>query len=284
MKSLHYFVFVFLFTLSSCYRTDKPDKSGKDIAVPGKEQQIPPLAGEEKFNNEHMVLGTLYHQQAAEYRALCYQAYNLGKMMLDKDLADKNIEKHRVVILDIDETVLDNSPYQAECILDDISYPVRWDEWCLKAIAQPVPGSLEFLTYAKQNGVDAYYITNRKEHLKEATIKNLKDLGFPNADGEHVIMRTTENSKESRRSVIAEKYHIAILFGDNLNDFTTGFDVNSNKQRMNEVDRIRQEFANRYIVLPNSMYGDWETAIYKMDKKQSDSIKAELRRKALSGF
>lgn len=284
MKVLHYFTLIFIITFSSCYRTDKPEGTDKDVIVSKKDQPIPSLDDLDRYDNEHMVLGTLYHQQAAEYRALCYQAYNLGKIMLDKDLADKNIVKHRVVILDVDETVLDNSPYQAQCILDDVSYPVKWDEWCLKAVAKPVPGSLEFLNYAKSNGVDAFYITNRKEHLKDATVKNLKDMGFPNADTEHVIMRTAENSKESRRLAVSEKYHVSLLFGDNLNDFTNSFENNSNKQRMNEADRINAEFGKRFIVLPNSMYGDWETALYNMDKKQSDSIKFQLRHQALIGF
>lgn len=231
-----------------------------------------------------MVLGTLYHQQAAEYRALCYQAYNFGKVLIDKDLEDKSIDEHRIVILDIDETVLDNSPYEAECILSDINYPTRWDEWCLKASAKPIPGVLEFLNYARSSGLSVFYVTNRKVHLKDATIRNLQKYNFPHADDEHVIMRTAENSKEGRRQQLAEKYHISLLCGDNLSDFSFVFDDKPNETRMKEVDKLYKEFGTRFIVLPNSMYGDWEINLYDKAKNPSDSLNTISRHKALSGF
>ena len=85
--------------------------------------------------NEYMVLSTLYQQKAAEYRALSYQTFNLAALMLDNDLADKRVDKHRVVIVDIDETVLDNSPFLGKSILENSSYPKYWNEWCSLAKA-----------------------------------------------------------------------------------------------------------------------------------------------------
>ncbi len=171
-------LFLFLImSLLACKRDVKqPEKDTdsrhrQEVAIEEKQPQL--------YINEYMVLGTLYHQQSAEYKAACYQAYNLGRLLLDKDLADKNIDKHRVIVVDIDETVLDNSPYQAECILENFNYPVRWDEWCNKASADAIPGALDFLLYARSNGVSVFYITNRKEHLKQVTIQNLVNLGFP---------------------------------------------------------------------------------------------------------
>ncbi|MBL7904253.1 MAG: 5'-nucleotidase, lipoprotein e(P4) family [Bacteroidales bacterium] len=236
------------------------------------------------LRNEYMVLATLYQQTAGEYRALCYQAYNIGRLMLDKDLADKTIDKHRVIVLDVDETVLDNSPFQAKCILEGTSYPVNWDEWCNLAMAGAVPGALDFLAYAKANGLSIYYVTNRKNHLKEVTIANLKQLGFPDADTDHVIMRTDENSKEPRRLGISERNHISLLFGDNLNDFSDIFEKNDNSLRNKAVDSVKKAFGQRFIVLPNAMYGDWESAIYQDRSKESDSVKFQLRRGALRSF
>lgn len=280
---MRFIALVIIISLSSCHRAH--DKEGRDKVIVKQAEKILNDKSSDQYKNEYMVLGTLYHQQAAEYRALCYQAFNLGHLMLDKDLADKSVEKHRIVVLDIDETVLDNSPYQAQCILENISYPTRWDEWCNKSSAKPIPGSLDFLNYARANGVNVYYITNRKEHLREATLKNLKDDGFPEAENDHLLMRTNDNSKEGRRKQLSDKYHISLLFGDNLNDFTNVFEsVNSNSGKMNEVDRMKDEFGSRFIVLPNSMYGDWETALYDMNKKQPDSIKFQLRHNALKSF
>lgn len=283
MKRVFSLTTALLIVLSACYRPDQPKDSNKDI-ISQADAALSDTVEVYQYDNEYMVLGTLFHQQAAEYRALCYQTFNLGKMIIDEDLKKNDIDKHRIVIVDIDETVLDNSPYQAQCIIDDINYPVRWDEWCLKASANAVPGALDFLNYARANGLSVFYVTNRKEHLKEATIQNLKKLGFPMADNDHVIMRTDENSKEGRRNKLSEKYHISLLAGDNLNDLTNIFEEMTNLQRANGVDKMQREFGRKFIVLPNSMYGDWETSFYNMDKKQSDSIKFLLRHKALKGF
>jgi len=283
MKRVFSLTTALLIVLSACYRPDQPKDSNRDI-ISQADAALSDTVEVYQYDNEYMVLGTLFHQQAAEYRALCYQTFNLGKMIIDEDLKKNDVDKHRIVIVDIDETVLDNSPYQAQCIIDDINYPVRWDEWCLKASANAVPGALDFLNYARANGLSVFYVTNRKEHLKEATIQNLKKLGFPMADNDHVIMRTDENSKEGRRNKLLEKYHISLLAGDNLNDLTNIFEEMTNQQRANGVDKMQKEFGRKFIVLPNSMYGDWETSLYNMDKKQSDSIKFLLRHKALKGF
>lgn len=236
------------------------------------------------LRNEQMILSTLYHQNAAEYRALCYQAFNLGRFMLEKDLADKSIDKHRIIVLDVDETVLDNSPFQAKCILEGTTYPKYWDEWCMLANAKALPGAVDFLKYAEANGVSIFYVTNRKAHLKEPTLKNLSALGFPDADQEHLIMRTSVDSKEPRRQELLKKYHISLLFGDNLNDFSNVFEKRETSSRASEADRLWESFGTKFVVLPNAMYGDWELALYGYDSKIHDTVKYEMRRKALRAF
>lgn len=285
MKKLVLIFFAVLVMLSSC----KQEKDTKKINNPDsvKTEQNSNCADSAfrmKVINEHMVLATLYQQTAAEYRALCYQAFNFGRMMLDADLADKTIDKHRIIVLDVDETVLDNSPFQAKSVLESTSYPVNWDEWCNLAIADPLPGAIDFLKYARSNGVSIFYVTNRKDYLKEVTIKNLAELGFPQADTEHVITRSAEASKEGRRQELMKKYHISLLFGDNLNDFSEVYEGLSVKERLAAVDRTSQEFGRKFIVLPNAMYGDWENALYEYNTRISDSLKFEMRRKALKSF
>jgi 5'-nucleotidase (lipoprotein e(P4) family) len=234
--------------------------------------------------NEYIVAATLYQQQAAEYRALSYQTFNLAALMLDKDLADKHVDKHRVVVVDIDETVLDNSPFQGKSILENTSYPKYWNEWCTMAKALPVPGSVTFLNYAKANGVGVYYITNRDESLRVPTLRNLVSAGFPFADDAHLVMKTTESSKESRRQAIAARNHIALLLGDNLADFSYLFDKQSSARRTALVDSLRYAFGPKFIVLPNAMYGDWEAALYTYDWGKPDSVRAKLRLEAIKGF
>jgi 5'-nucleotidase (lipoprotein e(P4) family) len=235
--------------------------------------------------NEHMVMAVAYQQTAGEYRALCYQAYNLAKYMLDKDLSDRKVIFPRCVVLDIDETVLDNSSYEAKCILERIAYPDKWSEWILKAKARAIPGAIDFIKYAIANGLEVYFVTNRKETERESTVLNLKDAGFGNIDDNHLLMKSDDNSKEARRLKIKETRHISLLFGDCLADFTADFDgKHSYQERKDIVDKMKREFGTRFIVLPNPMYGDWEGAIYDNNYSMADSLKKVKRYKSLTGF
>ncbi len=214
-------------------------------------------------DNRYLLMATLYHQQAAEYQALCYQAYNLAALRLVESLQDQSINKARAVVVDVDETVLDNSPYQAACILNNYNYPEGWDEWCQKAIALPVPGALDFLKLAEGYGVAIFYVTNRKAHLREATAANLREQGFPLSGETHLLMREEESDKESRRATIREKYHISLLIGDNLGDFASGFNDSDQDNRMARTTESRGSFGKQWIVLPNPMYGDWESVFFR---------------------
>ena len=283
-KYILFIILPFTIMMASCHR-EKPAETNQQPSISGDTFNITQdSAFRKKVINEHMVLATLFHQTAAEYRALCYQAFNIGRFMLDVDLADKSVDKRRIIVLDIDETVIDNSPFQAKSILNSTSYPSYWKEWCNLAQAEPLAGAIEFLNYARANGVSIFYVTNRKEEFKEVTIQNLKDKGFPHADAEHVVMRTAEASKEGRRQELLTKYHISLLFGDNLNDFAEDFEGKDINSRSAAVDQSSKQFGTRYIVLPNAMYGDWEDAIYAYNPRVSDSLRFEMRRKALKSF
>ena len=91
-------------------------------------------------SNDHLIMAVLYQQKSAEYKALCYQAFNFAKFKLDQSSKAMGMMKQRAIIVDIDETVLDNSPYEAKCILDAINYPAFWDEWVMKASCQTSAG------------------------------------------------------------------------------------------------------------------------------------------------
>ncbi len=235
-------------------------------------------------SNEHLAMAVLYHQTAAEYRALCYQAFNLAIFKLDQSLRIMGLMRQQAIVVDIDETLLDNSPYEAKCVLAGIIYPEFWDEWVVSANAKPIPGALEFLQYAEKKGIKVFYITNRKEKYREATLKNLDSLGFPNADDEHLMMQTDESSKESRRAKVAETHSIIMLIGDNLNDFSDVFEKKSIPERYELTDSLMNDFGNVFIVLPNVMYGDWESALYNYDYSQSPKNRVEVRHSKMKAF
>jgi 5'-nucleotidase (lipoprotein e(P4) family) len=206
-----------------------------------------------------LLMATLYNYYAAEYQALCHQAYNIATeraIQLHRKFPKK---KNMAIVLDIDETVLNNSPYQALTIEKNSHFPQCWDTWCAQAAAQPVPGAVAFLKKADSLGFQIFYVSNRSIKLKEATMKNLRKVGFPQVVDTHVYLKTTTGNKEPRRQAIAKKYDIVLLAGDNLGDF---YQASGNYPARNKkVAALKDEFGVKYIVLPNSMYGTWPAAL-----------------------
>jgi 5'-nucleotidase (lipoprotein e(P4) family) len=232
-------------------------------------------------------MSVLWYQKSGEAKALYYQGYNFGKHRLDEILSDgqkKREGKKPAIVLDIDETVLDNSPYHAWMVQTGKGDPLDWSEWFNRAEAKPLPGALEFLQYADSKGIAIFYISNRREAQKAATIKNLKQVGAPQADTEHVLLQQDgEVGKEQRREHVAKTHEIVLLFGDNLNDFK-GFDQLSAAERVNRVESDQNDYGNKLIVFPNPMYGDWEAAIYRYDLNKSAEEISKLRKESLEGI
>lgn len=237
-----------------------------------------------KADNEYLLFATLFQQNAAERRALSYQAFNMAKLMLDNQIRTTELSKTLAVVVDIDETVLDNSPFEAKSILKNSDYPKYWNEWCELAKARPLAGAVEFLNYAKSKGVVVFYITNRKINLLEATLKNLSGNGFPYADEGHVLMRTDDSNKESRRNMVEANHHIFLLMGDNLGDFMHVFDDKTIEERFKLSEKYKNEFGRKFIVLPNPMYGAWVNQLFDNNNKLSKEEKIELFKKALKSF
>ena len=217
-------------------------------------------------------LSVFWQQHAAEYRALCYQAFNFAKLRLDEKKLKKRYRY--AIITDIDETVLDNSYYEADNIREGKEFAkASWHTWTNKAKATAVPGALEFLQYAKKKGVSIFYISNRDTTEVESTVQNLKSFNFPDADREHMVFQTNTSSKEERRMKVAKDYRVIMLLGDNLNDFTQLFEKKTNEVRIGETDKVREEWGRRFIVLPNATYGEWENAGYDYSRNLSSQEK-----------
>ena len=240
---------------------------------------------------EYQTAAVLWTQSSAEYRALALQTFTLARLRVDQDLAQHRSRRRMkppAIIVDADETVLDNSRFQAELILRGVDFTSQaWQEWCNRAEAGAVPGALEFLNYSFRRGVRVFYITNRRQTEKAGTVANLKKLGFPDVSEETVMIReqgTTTPSKESRRQSVRARYRVVLLVGDNLNDFNDDFAGKSIADRRAQVDRERAEFGTQFIVVPNPMYGDWESAVYGNASNLSETEKRERRRSALQGI
>jgi 5'-nucleotidase (lipoprotein e(P4) family) len=233
---------------------------------------------EKKPSNDYLTMAVLYHQNAAEIKAIYYQSFNLARVLLDEDIEDNKTTKKRAVIVDIDETILDNSPYEAQCVLANICFPEKWDEWVGKGVAGSIPGAVDFLNYVVEKKAEVFYVTNRKESLRDATMKNLKEKGFPMVDNTHILMKTDSTNKEIYRNSISETHHISLLIGDNLSDFSVVFDKKTLEVRSQRTDSLKNEFGTRFIILPNAMYGDWEMAVYLNNSKLSEAVKDSMRK------
>jgi 5'-nucleotidase (lipoprotein e(P4) family) len=151
-----------------------------------------------------------------------------------------------------------------------------WYEWSSMMKADTVPGSLNFLKYASSKGIEIFYITNRSEKEREFTLKNLQKFNFPDADNAHLFPMQNTSSKETRRQSIAANHTIVMLIGDNLGDVSSLFDKKSTDERNQNVNKVAAEFGSRFIILPNPIYGDWESALYNynysLTEAQKDSV------------
>jgi len=214
---------------------------------------------------------------AAEVRALQHQAFNVARDQLDRELTAPQSAKRLAVIVDVDETVLDTSEFQADLIRRNSSFPEGWSTWIASAQARAVPGAVAFLQYAAEKGVDIFYLTNRGISTQGDTMKNLRELGFPHIQDDRVLCKTSSSDKEPRRQTVAETHRIVLLVGDTLNDFATAFYKRTRAERATEVDRLRTEFGRRFIIVPNAMYGHWETALYNYNRQLSSDQCSAIR-------
>lgn len=214
------------------------------------------------IDREGKIWSALFHQKAAEYDALCYQAFNIAKLRIDEAVRQPHI-KPLAIITDIDETILDNSPYAVKSALNGKDYEEKtWMQWTELGIAKPIAGSLDFFKYAHNKGVKVFYITNRNQNERFGTLKNLKLVGFPLDKDADLILKSTTSSKETRRQTIAKEYEIVMFLGDNLSDFSDLWDKKTVKERYKSVIDTQSNFGDKFIIIPNISYGGWEDAIY----------------------
>ncbi len=235
--------------------------------------------------NMRLLYPVLWQQTASEYRALCYQAYNTASLRLQQLPRKTRHKKNLAIITDIDETLLDNSYMQAQLIKNNASYSETfWKQWVNKSAATTVPGAVEFLQMASRKGIHIFYISNRDTASVAATLINLKQYHFPNADTAHLLFRTTTSSKETRRQTVMQKYNVLMLLGDNLADFTALFEQRNIEDRFAETDKDKEQWGKRFIVLPNPVYGDWEGAFYNNQHGLTEAQKQTVLLQLLKGF
>ena len=254
----------------------------------------------EEFDNSlqaQSMLSVLYAQSSAEYEASNIQTYVNAKSALDRALNDvtwtaaieqkDNFEnKPPAIILDIDETVLNNVPFQARSIMDGQSYPTGWLDWMLEESSDAVAGVSDFLEYSQSKGVKIFYVTNRIAVAEDATRNNLKKLGLPLDTDRDVLLMKDENGwtsdKVSRRKLVAKDYRILLLIGDQLGDFLpldeTTLQLDARKEL---ADTYKHMWGSKWFMITNPMYGRWEASIYNNEYPDTEDELMQMRLEAL---
>lgn len=220
----------------------------------------------------------LWTQTAVEYEATTLQAYRLATSNLDRALLDPHwaaaLEQGDgyahlppAVILDLDQTVLDTSHYNARIIREYGSHSQQhFAEWCDESEVPAIPGAKDFVDHAVARGVAVFYNSARREALRDCTTRNLRTLGLPLPRPDRLLLNdgTPSSSKTMQRARVVSRYRVLLLVGDDLNDFVSGAKSDSDKRRA-LAGRYAGRWGREWIILPNPMYGSWESSLYGFD-------------------
>lgn len=251
-------------------------------------------------DTHEMLSAVLWVQTSAEYRFLCEGVYASARDGLDKALADKSwtavLEQTGdvsnlppAVIMDIDETVLEHSFYQAELVKRGISPVSRMWRECVATYCMPaVPGALEFINYARSRGITVFFVTNRETDLKQSTRRNLIQLGIDLPDSPDTLFVAGEqpgwtSDKSSRRAFVAKTHRVLMQFGDDFGDFLAGGN-NSPERRFELAGAQKEMWGRRWFLLPNPLTGSWTTALSRGIPAMSESQSLDQRRSLVKGY
>lgn len=247
-------------------------------ATTAPDQALPPDAPSD------LLLATLFVNASAEYDATCHTVYAAATERLESIVRSRPPGgRPAAVVLDVDETVLDNSPYEVRLVETGTGYPEGWDEWCNEAVAEPVPGVSEFIARARALDVEVFFVTNRKAHLEEGTRRNLALHGLlEDRDADVVLMRGEvpewTRDKTTRRQHVERTHDLALLAGDNVGDFYAfAKEEPTNPERAASIAARAAHWGNDWFMLPNPMYGGWDEAAVGYNYKQKATVLRKLR-------
>ncbi len=239
-------------------------------------QEVPP---------NDLLLATLWTQRSVEYKANALTVFALAQIRLDQALADNKwtaapgeqkgdfASLPPAVILDVDETLLDNSLYQVWMLKNNQTFSTKtWNQFCADQVSRAIPGAIEFTKYADSKGVKVFYITNRDASTEKDTRENMAKLGFPMGGNVDTFLMQGEqkdwgSAKSTRRAVVTKDYRVLLNIGDNFGDF-------DDRYRSSEADRVKAYqddmayWGKQWLMLPNPTYGSFDTATYGHDFKK----------------
>lgn len=223
-------------------------------------QDAAPEAAPDDCKVREYTMGLRFQQQSAEIQALQLQAFQLATLRLDAAVEGVEDRAKLAVVTDLDETVIDNSALLARDLTNCHTYD-GWDTWThWEREGKPVliPGAKEFLDHANSLGVSIYYISDRTDEFKDATLASLNELALPQVKPETVLLLGPP--KVERREIVEKDHKIIMLLGDTLHDFDGGFRKTPLDVQKALVHEKADKFGKEWIMLPNASYGTWSKA------------------------
>ena len=212
---------------------------------------------------QQAVLGLNWIQQSGEYQALSYQAYNAAKVAFDHAKVKKG--KKKAVVVDLDETMLDNSPYAGWQVQNNKPFDGKdWTRWVEARQSGVVPGAVEFNNYVNTHGGKMFYVSNRKDSNEKAgTIDDMKRLGFNGVEDSAFYLKKDKSPKAARFEEIEKQGY---------------------EERRDFVVQNKAKFGKTFIVLPNPNYGGFEGGLAKDYFKGDSSSKVKARLDAIKAW
>ncbi|WP_269934274.1 5'-nucleotidase, lipoprotein e(P4) family [Serratia liquefaciens] len=233
---------------------------------------------------DQSVLALNWFQQSGEYQALTHQAFNSARLAFDQ--AKVAPGKKKAVVVDLDETMLDNSPYSGWQAQQGQPFAAAtWAKWSQAQQAGAVPGAVQFARYVNSHQGTMFYVSNRKQSEFAATLANMQKLGFTGMSEKTVLLSGDTSNKQARFDAIKNAgYDIVVYAGDNLNDFGAATYHKDNAQRRAFVADNQSKFGTEFIVLPNPLYGDWESGMAQDYNKLTPEQKLQIRQRAIKAW
>lgn len=244
---------------------------------------------------------TLWMQRSVEYKANSLAAFALARIRLDQALADENWtgapaeqtgayqKLPPALILDLDETLMDNSRFQVWMVLNDkVFTPPVWTQFVNSDVSDAIPGALEFLKYADSKGVKLFYVSNRTAEEEAGTRRNAERLGFPmggNVDTFLLARKKPDwgSAKGTRRAHVAKDYRVLLNLGDNFGDFVDAYRT-SEADRLKVFEENKERWGREWIMLANPTYGSFETAPFGHDFKKPPEEQRKAKREVLQSW
>jgi 5'-nucleotidase (lipoprotein e(P4) family) len=241
--------------------------------------------------------GVLWMQTSAEYQAIAAVTFRQAtarilelKKQLDarKPVASAALEQPGAnakrlppaVVVDVDETLLDNSPMSGELIELRVGWDDRvWTDWVEMRRAEFIRGAEDFVAAVRAAGVEVFFVTNRKVSEQGCTMDDMAPVAVTDAqlltsgETDPTTGETWRNEKTTRRAAIARSHWILAIVGDDLADFIPDVrDGVTPEARTSAMEQNLALFGDRWFLLPNPVYGSWEFAIVNPHDKDGSQL------------